>query len=82
MEDVGELVDSTIFGMTCDGLDIIANNFAVPKDLDVGDWLCFSGMGANTYGPRTTFNGMRSIEKIISWENMSLKPASSESNVL
>lgn len=61
VEEVGELEDSTIFGMTCDGLDIIANNFAVPKDLSVGDWLCFSGMGANTYGPRTTFNGMRSI---------------------
>ena len=55
--------------MTCDGLDIISNNFFVPEELDVGDWLCFSGMGAYTYGPRTTFNGMRSVSKIIHWSS-------------
>lgn len=47
--------------MTCDGLDVIAKNVGVPSELKVGDWLCFSGMGAYTYGSRSNFNGMKSI---------------------
>lgn len=52
---------STLFGMTCDGMDVIAQNAYVPVELDVGDWLCVSGMGAYTYGSRTEFNGMKSL---------------------
>jgi len=55
-----ETENSTLFGMTCDGMDIITKNIGVPRDLKVGDWLCLSGMGAYTYGVRTTFNGMKS----------------------
>jgi diaminopimelate decarboxylase len=58
---------STLFGMTCDGMDVIAKNAFVPVEMNVGDWLCVSGMGAYTYGSRTEFNGMKSIEKIIKW---------------
>jgi len=58
---------SKLFGMTCDGLDIIAKSLAVPKEMKVGDWLCFSGMGSYTYGPRSTFNGMNSTETIDYW---------------
>lgn len=47
-----------MFGMTCDGADIICNNFHMVKDLEIGDWLCLSGMGAYTYTARSTFNGM------------------------
>lgn len=36
--------------------------------MKVSDWICLSGMGAYTYGPRSTFNGMNSTEKIIYWE--------------
>jgi diaminopimelate decarboxylase len=50
--------DCTMFGMTCDGQDIIAKNISAPMDLDVGDWLCFGGMGAYTYSTKTEFNGM------------------------
>lgn len=50
-----------LFGMTCDGLDIIARKLQVPKSIQVGDWICFGGMGAYTYGPRSRFNGMRSL---------------------
>lgn len=35
--------------------------------MKVGDWLCISGMGAYTYGCRSSFNGMKSTEKIIKW---------------
>jgi len=59
--------NSTLFGMTCDGMDIIANNISVPTDMQVGDWLCISGMGAYTYGCRTNFNGMKSTERIFDW---------------
>lgn len=58
---------STLFGMTCDGMDIIASSLAVPSELKVGDWLCFSGMGAYTYGCRSQFNGMKSTERIVRW---------------
>jgi len=53
--------------MTCDGRDVIANNIRLPNDIKVGDWICMSGMGSYTYGPRSEFNGMKSAEKIITW---------------
>ena len=62
-----ESTNSTLFGMTCDGMDIIAKNLAVPTDIEVGDWLCLAGMGAYTYGCRSNFNGMTSTNKIIPW---------------
>lgn len=62
-----ETKNSTLFGMTCDGLDIIAKNLAVPADLKVGDWLLIGGMGAYTYGCRSNFNGMTSTDRIITW---------------
>lgn len=67
--EVGQLKDSTLFGMTCDGMDVIAKNIAVPASLKVGDWLCVSGMGAYTYGCRSNFNGMRSTDRVIRWNS-------------
>lgn len=57
--------NSTLFGMTCDGMDIIAKNLPIPVDMKVGDWLCFSGMGAYTHGCRSNFNGMTTTDQII-----------------
>lgn len=65
--EVGQLKDSTLFGMTCDGMDIITKTMGVPTSLKVGDWLCVSGMGAYTYGCRSNFNGMRSTDRVIRW---------------
>jgi len=62
-----ETHNSTLFGMTCDGMDIITKNINTPVEMKVGDWLCISGMGAYTYGPKSNFNGMKSTEKIIRW---------------
>ncbi len=53
--------------MTCDGTDIIVKNIYVPQDLKMYDWICFSGMGAYTYGQKSNFNGMMSLDKIIPW---------------
>lgn len=64
---ITEAKNSTLFGMTCDGMDIIAKNIGVPVDAKVGDWFCFSGMGAYTHGCKSNFNGMVTTEKIIRW---------------
>lgn len=48
-------------------MDIITKNINTPVEMKVGDWLCISGMGAYTYGPKSNFNGMKSTEKIIRW---------------
>ncbi len=66
--EVGRSEDSTLFGMTCDGMDIITKSIQVPSSLKVGDWLCISGMGAYTYGSRSNFNGMKSTERVIRWQ--------------
>ena len=65
--EVSDLKDSTLFGMTCDGMDVIASSIGVPSTLKVSDWLCISGMGAYTYGCRSNFNGMKSTERVIRW---------------
>ena len=62
-----ETRNSTLLGMTCDGMDIIAKSIQVPVDAQVGDWFCFGGMGAYTYGCRSNFNGMNSTERVIRW---------------
>lgn len=62
-----ETRNSTLFGMTCDGMDIITKSINVPIDAQVGDWFCFNGMGAYTHGCRSNFNGMTSTERIIRW---------------
>jgi diaminopimelate decarboxylase len=38
-----------IYGHTCDGLDIVASDVIIPASIDIGDWLCFGGMGAYTH---------------------------------
>lgn len=50
--------------MTCDGADIICENFEFNQSVDVGDWLCLGGMGAYTYTAKSTFNGMQAGTKI------------------
>lgn len=67
--ELGQTEDSTLFGMTCDGMDVITKTMSVPTSLKVGDWLCLSGMGAYTYGCRSNFNGMKSTERVIRWNS-------------
>lgn len=53
--------------MTCDGMDVIAKNIAMPIDIKVGDWLCLGGMGSYTYGCKSMFNGMTATDKVVRW---------------
>jgi len=50
------LFASTIFGPTCDSIDVVARSVLLPK-LNVGDWLYFQNMGAYTSAAASTFNG-------------------------
>lgn len=61
--ELGQLKNGSMFGMTCDGYDVIVKNLMMPE-LNVGDWLIMGGMGAYTYGPRSNFNGMTTLDSI------------------
>lgn len=53
---------STIFGPTCDSIDVICRSVLLPK-LVVGDWLYFTNMGAYTMAAASSFNGFTPSEK-------------------
>ncbi|CAD5231408.1 unnamed protein product [Bursaphelenchus xylophilus] len=55
-EKKGELVDSTIWGPTCDGLDQVEVQTRLPR-MAVGDWLLYHDMGAYTNVAASKFNG-------------------------
>jgi len=57
----------SLFGMTCDGWDIICKNLQLPE-MEVGDWIVVGGMGSYTYGPKSAFNGMQALKKIVAWK--------------
>jgi diaminopimelate decarboxylase len=58
----------SLFGMTCDGMDILNKNLLLPE-MEVGDWIVIGGMGAYTYGVKSLFNGMKSTDKIVVFKN-------------
>jgi len=49
----------TIYGPTCDGLDVLPYKIDLPDNTNTGDWIEFGMLGA--YGPaiRTDFNGFK-----------------------
>ena len=49
-------VKGTLYGRTCDSLDMIADSSDM-EDLEVGDWLWFPNMGAYTNVTASEFNG-------------------------
>jgi len=56
------LFASTVFGPTCDSIDVVARSVLLPK-LQVGDWLYFQNMGAYTMAASSSFNGFVPSEK-------------------
>jgi len=50
------VVESIVFGPTCDALDCIIKDYPMPL-LEVGEWLFFCDMGAYTNAALTHFNG-------------------------
>lgn len=60
-----DATDYSIWGPTCDGIDIISERITLPGLLDVGDWLYFENMGAYTKCSATRFNGFSDKHKVI-----------------
>jgi len=52
-----ELRDFTVFGPTCDTLDVLPVKFRLPEDVRVGDWVEVGQLGAYSNAMRTRFNG-------------------------
>ncbi len=53
----GETRPAVIFGPTCDSVDRLPGDLPVPVDLEEGDYLVFSGLGAYGTATTTSFNG-------------------------
>lgn len=60
-EDV-TLYSSTIFGPSCDSIDVVSRSVLLPK-LKIGDWLYFNNMGAYTSAAASSFNGFNPSAK-------------------
>ncbi|KAL9618352.1 MAG: hypothetical protein Q9160_006934 [Pyrenula sp. 1 TL-2023] len=58
-------VEYSIWGPTCDGIDLITERCTLPGLLDVGDWLYFENMGAYTKCSATRFNGFTDDHQVI-----------------
>lgn len=71
-----DLYSSTIFGPTCDSIDVISRSVLLPKLL-IGDWLYFQNMGAYTCAAASGFNGFTPTKKFYV---CSLQPEEFEEN--
>ena len=56
------LYPSTVFGPTCDSMDVLSRGVLLPK-MDIGDWMYFQNMGAYTSAAASTFNGFPTTDK-------------------
>ena len=54
----GELYLSTVFGPTCDSIDVISTECRLP-DLAIGEWVYVENFGAYTIAAASTFNGFQ-----------------------
>ncbi|KAG7340727.1 orn/DAP/Arg family decarboxylase [Nitzschia inconspicua] len=57
-----KLFASTVFGPTCDSIDVVARSVLLPK-LKVGDFLYMNNMGAYTMAAASSFNGFVPTDK-------------------
>uniref|UniRef100_H3B1N6 Orn/DAP/Arg decarboxylase 2 C-terminal domain-containing protein n=1 Tax=Latimeria chalumnae TaxID=7897 RepID=H3B1N6_LATCH len=51
----GTIFASSLWGPSSDGLDQVVEHCVLPE-LNVGDWVIFENMGANTLGQQSTFS--------------------------
>ena len=57
--------DYSIWGPSCDGIDLISAACTLQGALNVGDWLYFEDMGAYTRCSATKFNGFSDNHKVM-----------------
>jgi ornithine decarboxylase len=60
-----QLTEYSIWGPTCDGIDVITERHVLAGLLNVGDWLFFENMGAYTKCSATRFNGFTDNHRVI-----------------
>ncbi len=58
----GAPVPRTVFGPTCDSVDRLPGELALPGDIAEGDYVIFHGMGAYSTVTNTRFNGFGEME--------------------
>ena len=68
-EKEGEKKPSIIAGPTCDSFDVVYREILLPE-LDIGDILIFTSMGAYTYSSASSFNGFEKPKIIIEEEEI------------
>ncbi|PGH26742.1 hypothetical protein AJ80_01506 [Polytolypa hystricis UAMH7299] len=61
----GVPIEYSIWGPTCDGIDLITERITLHGLLDVGCWLYFENMGAYTKCSATRFNGFTDNHDVI-----------------
>lgn len=60
-----KLTRYSIWGPTCDGIDVISESCMLPGILETGNWLFFENMGAYTRCSATKFNGFTDNHEVI-----------------
>jgi ornithine decarboxylase len=63
--DTPTQTEYSIWGPTCDGIDVVSSSCTFPEVLDVGDWLYFEDMGAYTKCSATRFNGFTDTHDVV-----------------
>jgi len=63
--DTPNSVEYSIWGPTCDGIDVISQSCTFRDVIDVGDWLYFEDMGAYTKCSATRFNGFTDKHEVL-----------------
>ena len=58
------MTEYSIWGPTCDGIDVITTQHFLPGVINVGDWLFFENMGAYTKCSATRFNGFTDSHEV------------------
>ncbi|KAI0703841.1 ornithine decarboxylase [Cytidiella melzeri] len=53
------LFPCSVWGPTCDSIDVVCPVTQLPRSLSVGDWLAFENMGAYTICAASQFNGFQ-----------------------
>ncbi|MEE9454779.1 MAG: type III PLP-dependent enzyme [Paracoccaceae bacterium] len=61
----GKINPATVFGPTCDSLDVLPRPLPLPADLCEGDYIVFKSMGAYVHGVTTNFNGYGQIKTVM-----------------
>ena len=56
-EPSGEMRDFTVYGPTCDSVDVLPSSFRLPADVREDDWIEIGQIGAYSNAVATRFNG-------------------------